>query len=123
MIWPSFLSRTRVAERLQTPCPAEARARSMPTMLPLGRSLTRSLVLSRIPPLALPPTVTLSSVPIGLVEVAPKPSVETEVPPTAPLPAVPPVAADPAEPVVEAPEPAVETLAGDAVAGAPETPP
>src|SRR3954471_20164205 len=69
------------------------------------------LLLSLVPPAALPPLPIVEEVvPLGLVEVPPVPSVEAEVPPTAALPAVPPVAADPDGPDEAPPLPAVEAL-------------
>src|SRR5215469_7626926 len=66
----------------------------MPCRL-LALPLTWLLVMSFVPPAALPPVPIAELVPVGPVVVAPRPNVEAEVPPAAALPAVPP-AAEPA---------------------------
>src|SRR5215469_2515702 len=63
----------------------------MPCRL-LALPLTWLLVMSLAPPAALPPVPSAELVPVGPVVVAPRPSVEAEVPPTAALPPVPPAA-------------------------------
>jgi hypothetical protein len=69
------------------------------------------LLVFLVPPAALPALPTVDEVsPDGLVEVPPVPSVEAEVPPAAPLPAVPPVAAEPCGPLDDPPLPMVDAL-------------
>jgi hypothetical protein len=68
------------------------------------------LLLSLVPPAALPPLPIVEDVPAGPVEVPPVPSVDADVPPAAPLPAVPPVAAEPEGPLLEPPAPTLDAL-------------
>src|SRR3954452_7068863 len=77
----------------------------------LALPFTLDLLVSLVPPAAVPPVPMVDDVvPVGLVDVPPVPSVEAEVPPAAPPPAVPPVAADPPEPTDAPPLPTVEAL-------------
>jgi hypothetical protein len=98
-----------VFESLQVP-PSCARAFDM-----LCRLFWLAWVLVRLafllPPAAVPPLPMLEDVaPAGLVDVPPVPSVEAEVPPAAPLPAVPPVAAEPEGPLDDPPLPMLDAL-------------
>src|SRR3954468_19587375 len=63
----------------------------MPCRL-LALPLMWVLLVSRVPPAALPPDPIVEDVPLGPVEVPPTPSVDADVPPTAALPPEPPVA-------------------------------
>jgi hypothetical protein len=75
----------------------------------------RVLLVSLMPPAALPPLPMVDEVvPVGLVDVPPVPSVVADVPPAAPLPAVPPVAADPPAPTEAPPLPVVDALCATA---------
>src|SRR3954469_24969059 len=81
----------------------------------LALPFTLDLLMSRVPPAAVPPVPIVDDVvPVGLVDVPPVPSVEAEVPPAAPLPAVPPVAADPLAPTDAPPLPTVDALCASA---------
>src|SRR3954454_5111829 len=81
----------------------------------LALPFTLDLLISRVPPAAVPPVPTVDDVvPIGLVDVPPVPSVDAEVPPAAPLPAVPPVAADPLAPTDAPPLPTDDALCASA---------
>src|SRR4051812_16805963 len=78
-------------------------------LLSLPPSLVR--LVSLVPPAALPPLPMVEVVvPDGLVDVPPVPNVDADVPPAPPLPAVPPVAAEPDGPLDEPPLPIDEAL-------------
>jgi hypothetical protein len=98
-----------VIERLQVP-PSCARAFDMLCrLLSLPPTLVR--LVSLVPPAALPPLPMVDEVaPDGLVDVPPVPKVEADVPPADPLPAVPPVAAEPDAPEDEPPLPIDDAL-------------
>jgi hypothetical protein len=71
--------------------------------------------MSRVPPAAVPALPIVDEVaPVGLVDVPPVPSVDADVPPAAPLPAVPPVAAEPDAPTEVPPLPTVDALCASA---------
>src|SRR5437588_5624847 len=93
-----------VIERLHVPRSC-ARAIEWPFRL-FALPLTLDLLMSLVPPAALPAVPSVDEVvPVGLVEVPPVPSVVADVPPTAALPEVPPVAAEPLAPTDAPPLP------------------
>lgn len=83
-----------VIDRLQSP-PSWARALDKPCRLS-ALPLTLLLLVSRVPPAALPPAPIAESVPEGPLVAAPRPSVDAEMPAAAALPPVPPAADAPA---------------------------